>query len=49
LCRGIFSDLDAAKRKTQELANEEGFEFFIYNLKDGSEIARFFSARSKAP
>ncbi|MGH7870332.1 MAG: hypothetical protein ACREP9_22480 [Candidatus Dormibacteraceae bacterium] len=47
LWRGFFNDLDEAKRKAQELADVEGFEFFIYNLRSLSEIARFFRSRPK--
>lgn len=47
LWRGFFNDLDEAKRKAQELADLEGLEFFIYNLKSLSEIARFFPSRHK--
>ena len=43
--RGFYSDLEEAKRRAQELANEEGFEFFIFRFKDKSEIARFFPAK----
>ncbi|MGH9377960.1 MAG: hypothetical protein ACRD1I_04095 [Terriglobia bacterium] len=47
LWRGFFNDLDEAKRKAQELADREGFEFFIYNLQSSTEIARFFPSRPK--
>jgi hypothetical protein len=42
LWRGFFSDLDEAKRAAQRLANEERFEFFVFSLKDFTEVARAF-------
>jgi hypothetical protein len=42
LWRGFYADLDEAKRTAQKLANEEGFEFFIFSLKDFTEVARAF-------
>jgi hypothetical protein len=42
LWRQCFLDLESAKRKAQELAIEEGLEFFVFSLKDSSEVARFF-------
>ncbi|HEV2498361.1 MAG TPA: hypothetical protein VGY31_02125 [Terriglobia bacterium] len=47
LWRGFFNDLDEAKRKAQELADLEGFEFFVYDFKTASEIARFFPRKPK--
>lgn len=47
LWRGFFNDLDEAKRKAQELADLEGFEFFIYDFKTASEITRFFPRKPK--
>ena len=35
-------DLEAAKAMAQKLAIEEGLEFFVFSLKDSSEVARFF-------
>ena len=40
--RAFFGDLDAAKRKAQELASKEGLELFVLSFKDASEVARFF-------
>lgn len=45
LWRGFFNNLDEAKRKAQELADLEGIEFFVYNLKSAIEVARFFPSR----
>lgn len=45
LWRGFFADLDEAKRTAQKLANEEGFEFFVFSLKDSTEVARAFPDR----
>ena len=42
LYRGFYTDLEDAKRKAQELADKEGYEFFIYNFKGFIEIARFY-------
>jgi len=42
LWRGFYADLDEAKRTAQNLANEEGLEFFIFSLKDFTEVARAF-------
>ena len=42
LWRGFFADLDEAKRTAQKLANEERFEFFVFSLKDFTEVARAF-------
>ncbi len=46
LWRACFTDLGAAKIRAQELANEEGFEFFVFNFRDRSEVARFFPVKS---
>ncbi|HEV2381551.1 MAG TPA: hypothetical protein VG206_17370 [Terriglobia bacterium] len=40
--RQCFLDLETAKAKAQELAIEEGLEFFVFSLKDSSEVTRFF-------
>jgi len=40
--RQCFLDLETAKTKAQELAIEEGLEFFVFSLKNSSEVARFF-------
>ena len=45
LWRGFFADLDEAKRTAQKLANEERFEFFVFSLKDFTEVARAFPVR----
>ena len=47
LWRGFFDDLEAAKSSAQELANKEGFEFFVFNFRHFSEVARCFPARPK--
>jgi hypothetical protein len=46
--RASFADLDEAKRKAQKFADEERQEFFVYRLKDYSEIARVFPARAES-
>jgi hypothetical protein len=45
LWRGFFADLDEAKRTAQKLANKERFEFFVFSLKDFTEVARAFPVR----
>jgi hypothetical protein len=40
--RHAFSELEPAKAKAKELADQEGLEFFVFSCKDCSEIARFF-------
>ena len=45
LWRGFFTDLDEARQKAERLANEEGAEFFVFNFKNFSEVARFFPDR----
>ncbi|MGD0227414.1 MAG: hypothetical protein ABSF71_34270 [Terriglobia bacterium] len=45
--RGSFADLDEAKRKAQQLADEERQEFFVCRFEDYSEIARVFPSRMK--
>lgn len=40
--RQCFVDLEDAKRRAQELATEEGLEFFVFSPKDSSEVVRFF-------
>lgn len=47
LWRGFFDDLEAAKSSAQELANQEGLEFFVFDFRDFSEVARFFPARPR--
>jgi hypothetical protein len=42
LWRASFSDLESAKAKGQALADEEGIEFFVFDLRAGQEVARFF-------
>ena len=44
--RQDLPDLESAKAKAQELAIQEGLEFFVFSFKDGSQVARFFP-RSK--
>ena len=45
--RGFFDDLEAAKKSGQELANKERLEFFVFNFKDFTEVARCFPARPR--
>jgi hypothetical protein len=45
LWHGFFTDLQEAKKHAQNLAEEHRSEFFVYNFKDFSEIARFFPPR----
>jgi len=40
LWRGFFASLDEAKLHAQALADKEGQAFFIFNLKESSEVAR---------
>lgn len=47
LWRGFFADLDAAKQTAQELANRENREFFVFNFKNFTEVARSFPPRPK--
>lgn len=42
LWRGAFSELKFAKAKAQQLAIEEGIEFFVFSFNGCSEVARFF-------
>jgi hypothetical protein len=46
--RGSFADLEEAKRKAQQFANEERQEFFVRRFEDSSEVARVFPSRSKS-
>jgi hypothetical protein len=41
--RHCFLDLGSAKARAQELAIEEGLEFFVFSLTRFSEVARFFA------
>jgi len=43
--RQCFLDLGSAKARAQELAIQEGLEFFVFSLKNSSEVARFFPNR----
>ena len=43
--RQCFLDLGSAKARAQELAIQEGLEFFVFSLKNYSEVARFFPNR----
>ena len=45
--RGSFVDLDAAKRRAQQFADEERHEFFVRRFEDYSEVARVFPSRVK--
>lgn len=45
LWRAFFEDLGEAKLQAQKYADDEGSEFFIYNFKNYSEIARMFPTR----
>ncbi|MGD0221126.1 MAG: hypothetical protein ABSF71_02215 [Terriglobia bacterium] len=45
--RGSFANLDGAKRKAQQFADEEGHEFFVRRFEDYSEVARLFPSRVK--
>ena len=47
LWRGFFSSLDEAKLHAQALADKEGQAFFIFNLKDSSEVARLYPMNAK--
>ena len=47
LWRGFFTDLDAARKAAEELARKENSEFFVFNFKNFTEVARSFPARSK--
>jgi hypothetical protein len=40
LWRASFADLAEAKRHAQELADDEGKEFFVHSFKDFIELAR---------
>jgi len=45
--REVVADVEEAKRRAQELATAEGFEFFVFSYKECREIARFFPIREK--
>ena len=45
--RGVYSELERAKFRAQELATQEGVEFFVFSLNDSSEVARFFPKPAK--
>jgi hypothetical protein len=47
LWRGSFANLDEAKGKAQEFADEERKEFFVCRFEDYCEIARVFPSRMK--
>jgi len=40
--RESFADLETAKAKAKQLALDQGLESFVFDLKDFSEVARFF-------
>jgi hypothetical protein len=40
--RESFPDLENAKAKAKQLALDEGLEFFVFDIKDSTEVARFF-------
>jgi hypothetical protein len=42
LWRGSASTLEEARARAQQLAIEEGKEFFVFSFKDASEVARYF-------
>ena len=41
LRRAAAPDLEEAKRLAQQLADEEGIEFFVFSFRTAREIARF--------
>ena len=42
LWKAFFTDLDEAKRYAQQLANRDGFEYFVFNFVELTEVARAF-------
>ena len=47
LWRGFFTDLEAARKAAEELATREHCEFFVFNFKNFTEVARAFPAQTK--
>ena len=47
LWRGFFDDLTCAKKAARELAEREGFEFFVFSFKTYTEVARAFPVRRR--
>ena len=47
--RQVFPDLESAKARAQELATQEGLEFFVFNFRDHREVARFFPSSKSEP
>jgi hypothetical protein len=45
--RGVVHGLEAAKRKAQEIANAEGFECFVFSLKDFRQVEILLPATKK--
>jgi hypothetical protein len=45
LWRASFAELDEAKRRGQEFADDEGREFFVYCFRNYSEVARLLPSR----
>lgn len=48
LWQASFANLDDAKRQARKLADEQGYEFFIFDYSTASEVARAFPSRRKA-
>jgi hypothetical protein len=40
--REFSRDLGSAEARAKQLAIEEGLEFFVFSLKNSTEVARFF-------
>ena len=40
--REFFHDLGSAKARARQLTIEEGLEFFVFSLRNSTEVARFF-------
>jgi len=40
-----FIEFEEAKRQAQEMADDQGYEFFIFDCTTSSEVARVFPAR----
>jgi hypothetical protein len=40
-----FAELDNAKRQAQKMADQAGYEFFVFDCETVSEVARAFPSR----
>lgn len=49
LYRDFFAGVEQARRRAQEVADAEGWEYLVVNFKEHREVARFYPPLYSAP